>query len=241
MAAEAALTSHTQDRERVSPLIGAGLYSVDEAAVYTATRASDIRRWLFGYRRGGKHYPPLWKPELAESAEHTLGFRDLLEIRFVAAFRQHQVSLQTIRLAAAHARELFRQEYPFTCKRFQTDGRSIFATVQEETGDENLLDLVKKQHVFRQIVSSSLYEGIEYTDDGQIARRWYPVRNSKRIVLDPARQFGKAILSSSGIPTETLLQAYRAEGSDLQRVARLFEIPPREVESALAYERELVS
>lgn len=241
MAAEAALTHPTLSRDQASPLIGMGLYSVSEAAAYTAIKATDIRRWLFGYRRGNKHYAPLWESEVASCAQQGLGFRDLLEIRFVAAFRRHQVSLQTIRSAAEHARELFRQEYPFTCKRFQTDGRSIFATVQEETGDESLLDLVKKQHVFRQIVSPSLYEGIEYADNGQTAHRWYPVRNSKLIVLDPTRQFGKPILNKSGIPIEAIAQACHAEGNDLRRVAKMFEVPLREVEAALNYERELAA
>src|SRR5690606_6378353 len=123
------------DRHQASKLLGVGLYSARQAAMYTGISARDIRRWLFGYRRSGMDYPPLWQTQLTDQEEQVVGFHDLLEVRFVHAFRQHHVSLPAIRAASAHAREIFRQPYPFTCRRFQTDGRNIFATVLEETGD----------------------------------------------------------------------------------------------------------
>ena len=175
-------------------MIGTGLYTLTEAAAFTGIQARNINRWLFGYKAGNREYSALWHPQLATQGlkVKAIGFHDLLEIRFVNAFRQHGVSLQAIRSAADHARELFRQRYPFTRKRFLTDGRSIFTEVFEETGDETLLDLVKRQYVFKQVVSPSLYSGIEYDHDD--AKRWFPMRNSRRIVLDPDRAFGKPIV-----------------------------------------------
>ena len=43
-----------------SPLVGVGLYTPSEASLYTGIPASDIRRWLFGYRAEGTHHPELW-------------------------------------------------------------------------------------------------------------------------------------------------------------------------------------
>lgn len=221
--------------ESHSRLIGVGIYTPAEAALYTGIPAKDIRRWMFGYRSDGVEHPGLWTPELAFSEGKLLGFHDLLEIRFVHAFRKHGVSLQAIRAASRQARELFDQKYPFTCKRFQTDGRSIFATVFDETGDEAILDLAKRQYAFRQVIAPSLYEGIDYAGEGK-AQRWYPVKRSKAIVLDPSRNFGKPVLTSAGIDTATIYQAYLAEGKDLKRVAALYEIKPAAVEAAVTYE-----
>lgn len=222
-----------------SPLLGAGLYSLAEAAAYTGIPADQINRWVFGYRAGGKRHSSLWQPEFADSGleEKTLSFHDLLEIRFVHAFRQHGVSLQSIRAAAGHAREWFDQPYPFTCRRFQTDGQSIFATVMEETGDESLIDLVKRQYTFRQIISDALYAGIDYDSDGE-ALRWYPLKRSKAVVLDPARRFGKPILAKSGIDTGTIAASYHAEDQNIRRVALLYELTPAEVEAAIKFERK---
>ncbi|MEX2333380.1 MAG: DUF433 domain-containing protein, partial [Pseudohongiella sp.] len=213
-----------------SRMIGIGLYSPAEAAAYTGIPSVELRRWLFGYTANGRHHEGLWQPELANTADNALSFHDLLEIRFVHAFRKHGVTLQAIRSASEHAREMFNQAYPFTCKRFQTDGRSVFALVQEETGEESLVDLVKRQNVFSQVISPSLYVGIEYADDDS-ARRWFPMKNNKRVVLDPARNFGKPVLAGYGVGVEAVVGAWHAEGEDTSRVARLYDIPVAAVEA----------
>lgn len=59
----------------------------------------------------------------------SLGFFDLMEIRFVHAFRQHGVSLQHIRKALEKAHELFDLDYPLSTLRLKTDGRKIFAEI----------------------------------------------------------------------------------------------------------------
>ena len=104
------------------------------------------------------------------------------------------MSLQTIRVASEQAREIFNHPYPFTCKRFQTDGRTIFATAIEKTGEKQLLDLVKKQFAFTKIIEPSLYRGIEFGHD-DLASHWYPLPRSKAVVRnnDPATLFRQAL------------------------------------------------
>lgn len=218
-----------------SRLLGLGVYTPAEASLYTGVSAKDIRRWMFGYKADGVDQPGLWVPELGFTEERLLGFHDLLELRFVHAFRKHGVSLQAIRAASSQAREMFNQAYPFTCKRFQTDGRSVFATVLDETGDETILDLAKRQLVFKQVIGPSLYEGIDYADEGK-AQRWYPVKRSKAVVLDPQINFGKPTLNAVGIDTSTIYRAYLAEGESIRRVAALYEIKPATAQAAVCYE-----
>ena len=227
--------SHLDINNLEAGLLGVGLYTPAEAAAYTGIPASQIRRWLFGYTSGGTHYSGLWHPQLEGKAEKALGFHDLLEIRFVHAFRHHSVSLQAIRLASMHAREMFNQAYPFTCKRFQTDGKAIFAIVLEETGDESLLDLAKKQYAFKQVITSSLYRGIEYSNNE--AQRWFPLARSRRVVLDPARNFGKPVLTETGMTVEAIVSAWHAEEKNAKRVAALYEVNVADVEAAVQFER----
>ena len=223
-----------------SRLIGVGVYTPSEASLYTGIPTKDIRRWMFGYKSNGIEQPSLWTPELNFTDERLLGFHDLLEIRFVHAFRQYGVSLQAIRAASREAREIFSQAYPFTCRRFQTDGRSIFATVLDETGDETILDLARRQLVFKQVIAPSLYEGIDYADEGK-AQRWYPIKRSKAVVLDPQINFGKPTINSAGIDTASIYQAYLAEGESVRRVASLYEIKVAEVQAAISYEHGLAA
>lgn len=227
----------------MAELLAHGIYSVPEAAKLTGIPARNLRRWVFGYGKG-KRYEPLWTPEYSDEDDLALSFHDLLEVRFVHTFRSHNISLQAIRAAAAYAREVFNTRYPFTCRRFQTDGRSIFAAIVrdvEEEGeeDEKLLDLVRRQFVFRQVVAPSLYKGIEY-DAGGEAEKWYPVEDKSRaIVLDPRKSFGKPILERFNVPTEIVYHSLQVE-KDARKVSRIFEIPISEVRAAERYEKRIL-
>lgn len=226
----------TKRTEPLSKLLGVGLYNVAEAAAITGIKPADIRRWLFGYEEKGRFHSGLWKSELSKFGDNALGFRDLLEIRFVNAFRSHGISLQSIRLAWNNAREICDTDYPFTCKQFHTDGKSIFASIQEEAKDEILIDLGRRQYAFQSIISPALYHGIEYFNDRK-ALRWFPLKNSKKVVLDPARNFGSPILANEGIRTDVLYRAYVAEGEDARKVADLYGISTVSVKAAVRFER----
>ena len=87
------------------------------------------------------------------------------------------------------------------------------------------------------MVLPSLHTVIDYDAKGS-AQRWFPVDRTRRIVLDPARNFGKPILTESGVPTETLFAAYRVE-PDSRRVAAIYEVSIPDVEAAIRYEQQL--
>jgi uncharacterized protein (DUF433 family) len=226
-------------------LIGIGLYTFHEASKLTNIPVQDLHRWLKGYSYKSpnsdeqKTVTPLWQAELTNSDVDGITFHDLLEVRFVLAFRKHGVSLQTIRCASSYARELFNHPYPFTCKRFQTDGRTIFATALNETGETELLDMVKHQYAFSQIIEASLYRGIEFGDD-ELASKWYPLARSKSVVLDPKIAFGKPIVTDGHIRTSILYDAFRAEGSE-RLVSRFYEVSVSAVEAAIKFEERLAA
>jgi uncharacterized protein (DUF433 family)/DNA-binding transcriptional MerR regulator len=222
-----------------SELVGMGLYSVKEASILTGITPGNIRRWLFGYKSSSKNQvEPLWHPQVRNNEVEGLGFHDLLEIRFVDAFRKYGVSLQSIRLASRSAKELYQSPYPFTCKHFRTDGQSIFAKVYEFTGEEKLLDLAKKQYVIREIISPSLYAGIEFKKD--IATKWYPISRKKAVVLNPQILFGKPIVEKWGVPTSTLYEAYLVE-QNKSFVARIFDVSVNAVSEAIQFEERFAA
>lgn len=226
-------------------LINVGLYTFQEASKLTNASPQELRRWLNGYEHKTSNSEqriknaPLWETELAKSEIEGISFHDLLEVRFVQAFRKHGVSLQTIRVASKHAKELFAHPYPFTCKRFQTDGRSIFATALEESGETELLDLAKRQFAFTKIIEPSLYRGIEFGND-ELASHWYPLPRSKAVVLDPTIAFGKPIVTNGSVRTSTLYDAFKAE-KNKQYVAKLYEVPVSSIDAAIRFEESLAA
>ena len=229
---------------------GTGIYTLPEAARLIDVPARKIRRWLYGYsylKKSGEDKvqafsDPLWQPQLSkvEYEAEVIGFNDLLEVRFVAAFVEHGVPLVVVRRCLDTARKLFGVDYPMTSGSFKTDGKTIFADAIEKSVKEGaLLDLKSRQLAFKDIINPSLYAGIEY--DGKRASKWYPQRR-QHIVLDPARQFGSPIVEDTGTPTDVIYASYLAEGETPQavmRTARIYEVPVKFVESAISFEQGL--
>lgn len=227
---------------QTTPYLGLGLYSVPEAVRLTGIPAASLRRWLLGYayRTNGEKrtLPPIVASPLEPlEGSPTLTFLDLLEVRFINAFRQHGISLQAIRLAAIRGQELFDRSHPFATRAFKTDGRTIFAEIADQAEDRVLLDLLKNQYAFRQVLEPYLYEGIEFSERDE-PTLWRPIPKIPQAVLDPQRQFGQPILQQEGVPTAALARAHRAEGS-IERVARWFEVDAKSVRAAVRFEDEL--
>lgn len=226
---------------------GIGVYTLPDAARLVGADVPKIRRWLYGYRysKAGndRRYEsgPLWQPQYAvdELGERVIGFRDLMEIRIVREFVARGVPLIVVRHCMEEARRLL-GDYPFTRQRFLTDGETIFHEVIETDGLDNepgLLDLRRRQRVFRTIIKDSLYAGIVY--DGELARRWFPEGKHHPVVVDPEVQFGHPVIEESGVPTAALYAAWLAEGKKRATVARLYEVDPRHVDAAVRFEEKL--
>lgn len=230
---------------------GTGIYTLPEAARLIRVPAQKMHRWLYGYTYSKKakgetsqgYSEPLWAPQLSKDDfdAEVIGFRDLLEVRFVAAFVDHGVPLPVIRRCLETAREVVGGDYPMSSGAFKTDGKTIFAeAIERSRSDGTLLDLKSRQFVFKDIISPSLWAGIEYA--GKKAVKWFPQGARSPIVLDPARQFGSPIIDASGVPTSVLFASYRAEGANAQaitRTARVYDVPVKVVDAAVRFEESL--
>ncbi|HEX2522208.1 MAG TPA: DUF433 domain-containing protein, partial [Terriglobia bacterium] len=214
-----------------------------EAAWMTNVSAPRIRRWMRGYkfrvREETRASSALWKPDLPEIGDTlALSFRDLIEVRFVDYFLKAGVSWKILRQAAIHASEIVNSTHPFSTRKFKTDGKTIFAELGEMRGGRKLLDLVKKQYAISRIVAPHLYEGLEFDEESPV--RWFPLKNSKRVVIDPAVAFGQPTINPEGVPTLILARAFNVE-KDVERVAYWYDVPKRSVLAALNYQQRLAA
>jgi len=222
--------------------LGIGFYTVPEAARLLGVSALSIRRWLGGYTfiQNGKEIrmPPLWKPQLPAYEHHLeLGFRDLIELRFVKAFLEAGLGLKTIRSCLEFARECVNDGHPFSTRRFQTDGRTIFLDSLHRSGVSELLDLRRRQYVLKQIIERT-FKDLDIESDA--VTRWRPFGGKKSIVIDPRRAFGQPIAAVAGVPTVTLADAVEAEGN-VTRVAYLFRVSPGVVKDAVQFQKALLT
>lgn len=224
--------------------IGGGIYSVPEAARFTGVHPRTIRRWIRGYdyrvREELRHSPEVLAADLPQiEGVIALSFRDLIEVRFVDAFRRHGVSWKVLRKAHDEGARVLETTHPFSTRAFRTDGRTIFAEIAQTEEDSKLLDLISGQFAMKKVLEPYLYRGLEISDRDVVVR-WWPLERRGRVVLDPERSFGQPIVSREGVPTRVLYQAFQAEES-VENVARWFEVSEASVAAAIAFEDQLAA
>lgn len=222
-------------------LFDVGSYTAQEAARLLQTPARNIRRWMRGYGHSVdgeiRQVPPLWDSQLPSADNHVeIGFRDLIELRFVKAFLDAGIGLKTVRRCLEHARECVGVDHPFSTRRFQMDGRTICLESIERSGDrEGFLDLKTRQYELKKVIEKS-FRDLDLDDT--VVARWRPFQGKSTIVIDPSRSFGQPIAAEFGVPTVALSDAVNAEGS-IEKVSRLFEIPAPIVRDAVKFEESL--
>lgn len=222
--------------------LGVGLYSFPEAARIIGVTPRTLRRWAKEhlYQSHGNEY--FHEPVVARhfGSDGPLTFLELVEFLFVKLFRSEGVSMSVIHRASERAMALFHTPYPFTVRRFDTDGNHIFATLEHESGNDRVMieELSRGQLAFDRVVRP-FFRKLDYYNEESVLRYW-PMERSGRVVLDPQRAFGKPIDAETGIPTEVLFDALIAgEGQDAAAVAEWFEVPKEAVIAAAIYERSL--
>ena len=215
----------------INSRLGVGLYSVDEAARIIGTTPGTIGRWIRS---------KFFKPRFC-SQEQTLTFAELMELNFIKMFRNEGVSLRVIQAASREMAARFGAEYPLTFKQFDTDGRSIFLTLKNTSGDLVMEEVHHGQLVFDTIVKP-FFRKLEYDNNDKLLRFWpLASKSSKgRVVLDPCRKFGKPIDAESGVRISTIMDALTAgKGQKPKVVADWLGVPLSAVKAAESFSKSL--
>jgi uncharacterized protein (DUF433 family) len=227
----------------VHTAVGKGLYTVPEASRYTKLPRSTVRRCLAGYEyasAGGRRRRarPQFAGDFARTVEgrtlvEAVSFRDLIELRFVAAFRERGVAGQEIRLAAASLARTLQTAHPFCSRKFRTLAGRILLDIEDAEGIPHVIELARDQRVMREIVRP-FAEDVHFDDNDPVL--WRPSEGCGRVVLDPARSFGRPLVEQGAVPTVTLYRAWNAEGKRAAAAARWYGVTPEDVEAAVAFE-----
>jgi uncharacterized protein (DUF433 family) len=217
-------------KQDIRARLGTGLYSIPDAARIIKSTAGNVRRLIDSdHSAGNGRFDPQGR---------TVTFLELMELQFIKLFRDEGVGLDTIRKAAKTAARQFGTSYPFAVHRFDTDGRTVFATLLSgEKQSAVIEDLRHGQYVFETIVRP-FFKKLEYGAD--LAIRFWPMGIKDRVVLDPERQFGKPIDNETAVPTAALYRAVKA-GEDPVAVAKWFEVPLAAVRAAVTFEDSLTA
>jgi len=205
--------------------ISSGIYTIQEAALYSRISSKTLHRWFVG-NQDGNHIIKI-NDEL--SSYKFIGFLDFIQVLAIRAIRQaYNIPLNRIREGIEKAQSDYSIEYPFARKHItMTDGKEIY--IYEKDDLINLTGKKSGQYNLRKIVELYL-EDLCYDENGY-ANRWTPITG---IVLRPELRFGEPIVESCGITAYTLYEAAQVEGS-IESVAEIFEVNEEEVKLAYKY------
>lgn len=200
-------------------------YRVTEAARYAGTHATTVASWHY---RG--------EPVLPGRAQHKpLTYLELVEVAFVAFFRQQGIPMRHIRNARHYVATNFGKEHPLAEYQFMTEGMHILMDYNQFDYDPNMERVVVADS-FGQLAWSEMmgtvFAGFEY--DYDLALRWHPAGQESLVVIDPRVSFGAPVVE--GLPT-WVIKGRKEAGESIEEIIRDFGITKKAIQDALRFER----
>ncbi len=219
----------------VADLLERRLYGVAQVDRLLGLSPGTARRWIDGYRRGGRSYPPVVRIE--PTGEELVTWGEFVETRLLAEYRDSGVPLVKMRPAIDRLREQFHPRYPLAHSRpfVNAQGRELVLRVQNDVGLDRELRLVvvRNDQIVLADAAEQFVQSAEFGAKTKVVERLRPVANIHDVVIDPFRQFGEPVVRS--VRTEVIAEHVRT-GETIDAIMELYELDRSLVESAVRYE-----
>ena len=216
-------------------LLDRGVYGMAQVDRLLGLKSGTANRWIDGYKRSGKSYPPVVRVD--PTGDEIVTWGEFVETRLLAEYRDAGVPIVRMRPAVDRLRESFNPKYPLAYARpyLDTDGRELVLKVQEKVGLETELQIVvvRNSQIVLTEQAAKFARAVEFRQGDGVVERLRPVDGIDEVVIDPLRQFGEPVVRS--VPTEVIAEQMRA-GEPVDVIADLYELPRPWVEAALRYE-----
>lgn len=215
-------------------LLGIGLYTPAEAALYARLTPQTMSRWLFGSSRG----EPAIEPQLGNTDERFVTFLDLVQSLAIRSIRlTHKVSLPKIREAVEFAKEETSLSYPLARKHtiFVNKNKEIIINVGGQESKKYIEATgSNKRALLLTEIAEPFMDDIGFDATG-LAEIWKPFRYKNcEVRIDPKIHFGEPMLPSCGYSAQALWDAYVHEGG-IQPAAKAYGVAEADVETAWRY------
>lgn len=215
-------------------------YRIAEVAHYLRIPKATVRAWTLGQ----DGFRPVLALESQPGAPQ-LSFVNLVEVHVLDALRrEHEVPLRKTREVLRLLARLFPGvAHPLADKDLLTESREVFV--------EHFGALVSASNEGQIAIREMLEAHLRRVDRDPLGRasRLYPFtrkRDSTRslaeepklVMIDPEVEFGRPVLTGTGIPTLVIADRYKA-GDSIAELARDYDRPEAEIEEAIRCELPL--
>ncbi|MBV8311890.1 MAG: hypothetical protein JO344_16020 [Planctomycetaceae bacterium] len=228
--------------KRVIDLQDRPVYGFGQVDHILGVKGGTSQRWIDGYKRAGKTYPPVIRPE--RTGEETVTWGEFIEARLLAEYRDEGVPLVKMRPAVEKLREELNTRYPLASAKtwLAVEGRELVRKVQDTVGldrrlrlvvvrnDQQMLDWATHAEEFRR---SLHWDHAHPGPEKQVVDSLSPDAAIPEVVVNPLRRFGEP--TTQGVPTEVIRELYVA-GDPIEMIADLYQLSRHLVEAAVRYE-----
>jgi uncharacterized protein (DUF433 family) len=209
------------------------MYSEAEAARLLGVQQSTLHYWLEGGQRRAKLYKPIIRVDA--TGERVVTWAEFIEAGLLREYRRtHQIPMVQLRRFIELLRDQFGVPYPLAHERPLVSGRELVLKAQDQAGLDSEYCLVA--FASGQLVltppSDDFVRRVTWADD--IAVGWRPHADpTSPVRIQPEIRFGRPAVN--GISTEAIWEQADAGWSD-EELAATFDLTPRQIRWALAYE-----
>ncbi len=223
----------------VSSLLDRQIYLYSDVDRLVGLRPGTARRWINGYRRGGRIYEPILRLEASETEWVTWG--EFVESRILAEYRDQNVPTARLRAAVEGLREMFGLPYPLAHLRPYLAPAAKQLAIELQAVDP--LDEPGRQMVIRtkQLLLDSpsrmIIDSAKLASDEQgekYAAEIVPDLDFPGIVLNPDRFGGQPTFAERRIEVATIAGMIDA-GDPPEELAADYGLSLSQVRDAVAY------
>ncbi|HEU4365090.1 MAG TPA: DUF433 domain-containing protein [Candidatus Krumholzibacteria bacterium] len=212
-------------------------YGLGEAARYLKIAPATLRSWTLGRTypldRGKGFFEPLIT--LAGPDGHLLSFANLVEAHVLRALRtEHGISVKDVRTAIRYAEKELGVDHLLLSPKLRTAERGLFL---RKYG--TLINLSRAGQLAMERLLDAHLRRVEWKVD--VPLKLYPfipeeIAGANVISINPSVQFGRPVLESRAIKTESIVERIDA-GETVDDLAKDYGVRPEEITAAIVYER----
>lgn len=219
----------------IKPKLGEGIYLVKDVSKILHLDYEKVYRWIVGYWTGSLDTNINYT--FGESDNRAINFYSLIEFYTFFKLREKGLSTTEIRKLHTELTKKLKTNYPFAIgqdyfieERKTKKKKKVFVYYKYLN---SLIKLDKKEQFSFDFMQNFL-DKIEF-DANNLAARFYPLTNSKNIVVDPKHQFGQPVINGTNIKTQTIFNLYKG-GETLENISILYNIAIDKVQDAVNFQ-----
>jgi uncharacterized protein (DUF433 family) len=207
------------------PRINEGVYLLRDVSEILLIRTAKINRWLKDFWDG--RYASEFSYSFGDKGNRAVNFYTLIEFHTFYQLRTRGISSQKIHKIHRTMANDLKTPYPFAGN-IRTDGKAIWYEFLD-----SLIKADGKQQLDCKAIIAPFLEQIDFGADN-LAARYFPLKKSRNVVVDPKHQFGQPTVTGRNIRLDVIRKLSEG-GETTENICILYDLKASQVEDALQY------